>query len=136
MRLPNRPLPRLASRGRRHPGLTQVRHVLLIRMTAALKSILDKAKGVPSEADALYVIHPLEGRPYKYSRARTAWDRACERAGVTDAHFYDLRAKALTDAKRAGLDAQTMAGHADPKMTAHYTKSREVVEVQPLEIAA
>jgi len=109
---------------------------LLIRMTPALKAILDKAKGVPSEANALYVIHTLEGRPYKYSGARTAWDRACERAGVTDAHFHDLRAKALTDAKRAGLDAQTMAGHADPKMTAHYTKSREVVEVQPLEIAA
>ena len=44
----------------------------------------------------------------------------------------DLRAKALTDAKAQGLDAQKLAGHATEGMTAHYTKSRTVEMVVPL----
>lgn len=33
---------------------------------------------------------------------------------------------------RVSLSAQALAGHADPKMTAHYTKAREVIEVEPV----
>jgi integrase len=51
-------------------------------------------------------------------------------------HFHDLRAKALTDKRRLeGAEAaQALAGHTTAKMTAHYTKSREVERVKPVSI--
>ena len=58
--------------------------------------------------------------------------RAVAKAGVTDFHFHDIRAKALTDAKRQGMNAQTLAGHESEEMTAHYIKHREVETVAPV----
>jgi hypothetical protein len=46
--------------------------------------------------------------------------------------FYDIRAKALTDAKRMGMDAQALAGNANPAQTEHYMKQREFKRVTPL----
>ena len=46
--------------------------------------------------------------------------------------FHDIRAKALTDAKRLGLDAQALAGHSSATMTEHYIKQREFKRVTPL----
>lgn len=43
--------------------------------------------------------------------------------------FHDIRAKALTDAKRLGLDAQSLAGHASLAMTEHYIKQRDYKRV-------
>jgi len=44
-----------------------------------------------------------------------------------------MRAKALTDAKRQGLDAQKLAGHASAAMTEHYIKAREIDVVSTLD---
>jgi hypothetical protein len=95
----------------------------------------------PSLADRFRQAVVVKARSVRNRRAggtgaRTAWDRACARAAppVQDAHFHDLRAKALTDAKRQGKDAQALAGHADPKMIAHYTKAREIIEVEPVRL--
>jgi integrase len=46
--------------------------------------------------------------------------------------FHDIRAKALTDAKRMGFDAQALAGHASAAVTEHYIKQREFKRVTPL----
>ena len=46
--------------------------------------------------------------------------------------FHDIRAKALTDAKNLGMDAQTLAGHSSAAMTEHYIKQREFKKVTPL----
>ena len=50
------------------------------------------------------VIHSLSGEPYGATAVRSAWGRACERAGLGDVVYMikDIRAKALTDAERAG----------------------------------
>lgn len=53
-------------------------------------------------------------------------------AGRDAVHLHDIRAKALTDAKQKGLDAQALAGHASPAMTDHYIKQREFKRVTPL----
>jgi integrase len=55
--------------------------------------------------------------------------RCLEAAKVDDFHFHDIRAKALTDAKRSGIDAQSLAGHTTETMTAKYIKRREVDQV-------
>lgn len=100
---------------------------LRVEMTPELKGVLERAKAF-GKVKGLYVVHTLEGQKYRYSGAGTAWSRACERAGVKDAHFQDIRAKSLTDVKRAsGAEAaQALGGHTTAEMTAHYTKSREV----------
>lgn len=46
--------------------------------------------------------------------------------------FHDIRAKALTDAKAKGMDAQSLAGHATSAMTEHYIKRREFKKVKPI----
>ncbi|MDZ4097665.1 MAG: hypothetical protein U1E13_03070 [Methylophilaceae bacterium] len=52
--------------------------------------------------------------------------------GGTRFTFHDIRAKALTDAKRMGLDAQSLAGHSSAAMTEHYIKQREFKIVKGL----
>jgi hypothetical protein len=37
------------------------------------------------------VIHNLAGGQYTKDGIETAWQRACVRAGIKDAHFHDLR---------------------------------------------
>jgi len=40
--------------------------------------------------------------------------------------FHEIRAKALTDVKGMGLDAQSLAGYATTAMTAHCIKQRNL----------
>jgi integrase len=60
------------------------------------------------------------------------WRRQKIKAGLEDIHFHDLRAKAVTDAKRLhGRDfAQALAGHASGDMTDAYV--RDNPNVAPL----
>lgn len=46
--------------------------------------------------------------------------------------FHDIRAKALTDAKHRGLDAQALAGHASPTMTNNYINQRDFKRAAPM----
>jgi len=120
---------------------------MLIEMSPELQKTLDAAKA--GKIQSLYVIHTKKGQRMTYSGAQTGWKRAKARAlenyrkdcmarGVEpidsylqDCHFHDLRAKALTDIRRAfGQEAaQRLAGHTTAEMTAHYTKSREIERV-------
>lgn len=102
------------------------------RRTPEINAVLERARsfGKVKLLDGS-VIHNLRGRPYTKSGIETAWDRACERAGVKDANFHDLRAKAQTDAKRRGYsieDIQDGATHSNPETTRGYIKRREVVD--------
>lgn len=85
---------------------------------------ISKAGGLHS----IYVIHNRRGQPYGARGIHDAWDRACERAGVEDAKLKDIRAKAATDAKRAGYSrSQIRVGlaHTDESMTEHYLRGRD-----------
>ncbi|WP_176928774.1 MULTISPECIES: hypothetical protein [unclassified Variovorax] len=78
--------------------------------------------------------HRIAGTPgkianaYTYDGASTAWTRARERAKVKNAHFHDLRAKALTDIDgvidRGIGQAQTMGGHSTQTQTADYVRHK------------
>lgn len=128
-----------------------------IRMTAQLRAVLDRAMACVPTDPALnpskYVIHTVDGRPYSYSGAHSAWVRAIGRALKTylrkcaeaaiepdpamfaNMHFHDLKRKALTDAKIQGKDAQRLGGHADPKMTEHYIEDIQINWIDPVEIS-
>lgn len=93
---------------------------ITLDITEALRSAR-LAGGVKS----LYVIHTLQGQPYSVWGISSAWRRACERAGVAGATTRDIRAKAITDARRAGYsldDLKIAAAHTDARMTGAYVK--------------
>lgn len=80
---------------------------------------------------SVFVFHTLKGQPFTGSAIKSAWRRARERAGVTDAWFRDLRPKALSDAKRQGLSLEKVrdvAGHTSVSMTEGYMRGFEVKE--------
>lgn len=73
----------------------------------------------------LTLLHNRKGKAPDYSTVKIQWDAARTKAGIKDARIHDIRAKALTDAKRQGLDPQLLAGHTDARMTARYIRLRE-----------
>lgn len=110
-----------------------------VRVSDRLRRALDALLAIRAavEADQLRrrrraVISPAlvvtqDGERARYDGIKTAWSRACSRAGVLDAHIHDLRAKALTDIERLrGMRAARVAGqHATESQTADYVRARE-----------
>ncbi|MCP3709774.1 tyrosine-type recombinase/integrase [Paraburkholderia sp. CNPSo 3274] len=77
------------------------------------------------------VIHKRNGSAWTASGALKAWREACNRANLQEFGYTikDIRAKALTDARRAGYDVdalQVAAAHADKATTEIYFKDRDV----------
>lgn len=93
-------------------------------------AVLERVRTI-GKVRSLYVVHTLQGQPYTTHGIGDAWSRACERAGVVDATLKDIRAKAATDAKRAGYTrSQIRVGlaHTDESMTEHYLRGREATQ--------
>ena len=54
---------------------------------------------------------------------KTAFDKACRRAGITNLRLHDLRHTASTNLRRAGVDATTamkIVGHKSERMHRRY----------------
>lgn len=105
-----------------------------VPITPAIREWLEKARSIGT-VKGIYVIHTKNGQPYTTNGIGTAWKRATARAGVAGRTLKDLRAKALTDAKKAGYEMKQLAvaaAHTDEAMTADYIKRREtpISEVQ------
>jgi integrase len=99
-------------------------------IAAVLDRIREIDGGVQRIGDA-NVIHALDGSQYEPTAVRSAWDRAAERVKLHELGYTvkAIRAKALTDAERAGYDIaalQIAAAHSDSKTTQIYLKQREV----------
>lgn len=99
---------------------------VIVPYTPEILQILRRAEAA-AHMGSIYVFHNEEGQPYTAHGLHTFWDRGCKRAGVEDATVKDLRAKALTDAKKRGYkieQIQIAAVHADVSMTETYIKDR------------
>lgn len=107
---------------------------LLIGMNDDLQAIIDRCRRIHPKIKGLHLLHARDGKKYTYSGISAMFRNAVKKSGVQNFHFHDLRAKALTDASRAGLDAQMLAGHATEAMTAHYVKRREIDEIEALKM--
>lgn len=82
-----------------------------------------------------YLFCNRQSQPYTDSGFKCMWQRIqvqWAEQGGNRFTFHDIRAKALTDAKQKGMDAQTLAGHSSAAMTEHYIKQREFKKVKPL----
>lgn len=100
-------------------------------ITADIDAVLARAKLLEPAFGQKYVIRDRRGNPKTDQSVRDAWEGAMERAGLNDKPYTikDIRAKAMTDAKRAGydIDALQVAGaHTDRSTTEGYIKAREV----------
>lgn len=78
-----------------------------------------------------HVVVNRHGKPKTAAACREAWRGAIERAklGEVDYVVKDIRAKALTDAKREGYDIEALqvaGAHADRATTEGYIKQRDV----------
>jgi integrase len=99
-----------------------------IVVTDVMRAVFERARSI-GKVKGLYVIHTLDGQCYTASGARSAWNRACVRAGVQDATIKDLRAKALTDAKELGYtieEIKVAAAHSSITTTQGYIKTKEI----------
>lgn len=98
-----------------------------VPITAAIREALDRAKAA-AKVRSFYVFPTRKGQPYTGHGIGTAWERACDRAKVENATLRDLRAKAATDAKKAGHAMQEIAvglAHANERTTEVYIKERQ-----------
>lgn len=115
-----------------------------VRVTPRLRDALNRLLAIREDvaADVLVrlrrpLIEPAlivtrSGSRARYDGIKSAWYRACERAGIEDATIHDLRAKALTDIERSrGMRAARVAGqHRTEGQTADYVRARaaEIVD--------
>ncbi|HXQ23925.1 MAG TPA: tyrosine-type recombinase/integrase, partial [Candidatus Acidoferrales bacterium] len=98
---------------------------LVVPWTPELRAVVDRAKLLHGNIRALTLLHNRRGKTPDYRTVALQWTKACEAAGVADAHIHDLRAVALTAARKQGLNATRLAGHSSPAMTERYLRDRE-----------
>lgn len=110
-------------------GKTKAR--LLIEWTPALRAAVDACSGGRDRIG--YLLVKSTGAPYRYAGVRSAWVRACARAGVDDLHIHDLRGRAGADlADEAGpYAAQKLLGHESIKMTEGYISGKTRQRAKP-----
>ena len=91
------------------------------------------SRNVPLSLDAVEVLNNLprsfDGNvfPVSITALRGLWNRACDRAGITDLHFHDLRHEATSRFFEKGLNVMevaTITGHKDLRMLQRYTHLR------------
>ncbi|ADI28516.1 tyrosine-type recombinase/integrase [Methylotenera versatilis] len=107
----------------------------LYEWSIGLHDVVDRAKALKRPIRGLYLFCTRQGKPYSDSGFKAMWNRVQVKwaeQGGSRFTFHDIRAKALTDAKNLGMDAQSLAGHSSAAMTEHYIKQREFKRVIPL----
>lgn len=104
-----------------------------VTITPEIRAVLNRIREIDGHEriGRLNVVHSLSNEEYEATAIRTAWNRAAERVDLAHRGYTvkSIRAKALTDAKRAGYDLtalQTVAAHSTPTMTKDYLKLREI----------
>lgn len=104
---------------------------MCIAWTPALRQAVDACADGTERIG--HLLKTRTGGPYTYAGMRSAWDRACRAAGVTDLHIHDLRGRAGVDVLKAGglESARALLGHQTQRMTAHYTGGKHVPTVKP-----
>lgn len=107
----------------------------LYEWSKGLNEVVTRARQIKRPIRGLYLFCTRQGQPYSDTGFKAMWNRVQVKwadQGGQRFTFHDIRAKALTDAKRLGMDAQSLAGHATAAMTEHYIKQREYKKITPI----
>lgn len=103
---------------------------LLIEWSPALRAAIASCE----RGDRIgHLLKTQSGHAYRYAGIRSAWDRACARAGIEDLHIHDLRGRAGMDSRDAdGLEAaKDLLGHRSIKMTESYVDGKAPRKARP-----
>ena len=105
----------------------------LFTWTPELREAVEQAKALPRPVRSISTLFcKTTGKPYDTREFRYQWKAACKLAGVENAQFRDIRAKAGTDAYNGGQDHQAILGHTTKAMSDSYVKQFKVDKVEPL----
>lgn len=96
------------------------------------RGLLARARSLQGRVGSVYVLSGRGGQPLVRQTVGHWWRVALKAAGVRDAHWHDIRAKAGTDADAAGQDATAFLGHGDRQTTKVYLRGRKITTVSPL----
>lgn len=102
---------------------------LTVEWCPELTATVEEAKALHGNVRAMTLLHN-RGKRIAYRTFHDAWVALCTATGIEDAHIHDIRAKALTDAKRQGHNPTALAGHKSAQMTERYIRLREAVQVK------
>lgn len=111
-----------------------------IAITPVIQGVIDRARAIKKGYEIIspYLFPTQKGTPYTKSGLFSMWDRARDRAGITDAiWFKDLRALGATDAARAGkqmADIQKRLVHTTSKTSEIYIKEA-IPDVSTIDMA-
>jgi integrase len=109
-------------------GKTQEK--LLIEWSPALRAAIKACE----RGDRIgHVLKTQSGRGYRYAGIRSAWVRACQRAGIEDLNIHDLRGRAGMDKRESSNleGAKDLLGHRSVKTTEHYVDGKAPRRVTP-----
>jgi len=100
---------------------------ILIQYTPKLKTLISRLQALSVGSE--YVFSQTTCKPYAPGSVSYNWINACKTAGITDAHFHDVRAKAITDKYlREGLEqAHAMGAHCTQWNTMQYVKRHKTL---------
>lgn len=105
----------------------------LFRFNDALTQAIANAKAIKRPVrSGVFLLCTLKGQQYRYAQINEWWIAARTAAGIPDVHFHDIRGKAATDAKRAGIDYQALLGHTTKAMSDSYIKLEDAQVVEPM----
>jgi integrase len=99
-------------------------------ITPEIDAVLELARST-GKIKGPFVVHTLRGKFWSDKSALRVWREACNRAGLEEYGYTvkDIRAKALTDAEKAGYDIDALriaAAHAKKSTTETYFKDRSI----------
>jgi integrase len=103
-------------------------------LTDDLRDVLQAARALQGRLGSVYVLAGRGGQPLNRQTLGVWWRKACAIAGVKDAVWHDLRAKAGTDADAAGSDAQKLLGHTSAQTTRTYLRGKRILTVTPMQL--
>lgn len=103
---------------------------LTVKWTPQLRAVVATAKALNRNVVALTLLHNRRGKKPDYRTVRDQWDKACEAAGVKDAHLHDLRALSATWARQQGKNPTALLGHHSASQTVRYLRDRESTLVE------
>lgn len=99
-----------------------------VRVHSELKALMD---ALPR--DKMRILLNSRGRPWTSDGFKTSWGKACDKLGIDDVTFHDLRGTFITEARREGSTAEQIAsvsGHSISEVTGvlekHYLADDQV----------
>lgn len=102
----------------------------IVKWTPELHEVVERAKTLRGNVRSIdWLLPGRHGKPPNYRSVRDQWERACEQAGVDNAHLHDLRALAATEAEKQGKNPTALLQHSSPAQTRRYLRGREEPEV-------